>query len=156
MRERCWSSRPKRPTHIGTEHLLIALLRHGTEALGDLTVARVREEIERQLGEFVRGRVVPVDVAQADELIATRRVSLPPEIRELCERIALLRRQKEVAVDASEFDAAGRIRTAEKALMRRRAAAVETWAAELDVLALVEEIEALRTEVDRLRGLIGS
>jgi len=95
-------------------------------------------------------------VARADELIATRRVSLPPEIRELCERIALLRRQKEVAVDASEFDAAGRIRTAEKALMRRRAAAVETWAAELDVLALVEEVEALWTEVDRLRGLIGS
>jgi len=43
--------------HIGTEHLLIALLRHGTEALGDLTVARVREEIERQLGEFVRGEL---------------------------------------------------------------------------------------------------
>lgn len=69
------------------------------------------------------------------------RVKVPGQIRELDARIVEVRHQKEDAVDAQEFDL---VRTIRKQL-------VAEWTAGMDVVALAEEVEALRAEVDQLR-----
>jgi hypothetical protein len=139
--------------HVDTGHLLLGLLAHDPDALAEsgVTEQQVRAETARLLAEFLRGRPANVDAGKADELIAAPRVSVPADIRALDEKIADTRRAKEAAIDAEEFETAGRIRDHEKQLLSQRAERVRDWAAGIDVLALAEEVEALRAEVDRLR-----
>jgi hypothetical protein len=139
--------------HVHTGHLLITLVSHGSAPVVErgLTVERVQAETARQLAEFLYGRPAAMDAALADELIAVPRASVPADIRALDARIAELRQLKEAAVDSAEFDVAARVRDQEKQLLRQRAQRVQDWAAGVDVLALAEEVEALRAEVDRLR-----
>jgi hypothetical protein len=82
--------------YFDTAHLLIGLLQHGIPELVDqgVTVDRARSEIQRHLREFLSGRASPVDPADADELIGTPRVRIPPDIRDLTARIADARRER--------------------------------------------------------------
>lgn len=132
-----------------TGQLLLALVRID-DVLG-LTEERVRAETERQLAEFMSGRTAGFDPSSADELIAVPRVRVPTRVRELDVRIEEVRQQKETAIEAQEFERAAEIRAQEKELRRERAERVAEWSAGVDVVALAEEVEALRAEVDRLR-----
>lgn len=134
-----------------TGHLLLGLLRHGVAVRG-VTVAAAEAEIGRQMAAFLSGRATPADPATADELIGKPRVRVPDDIRELGRRIDDLRREKERAVDAEEFDRAGQVREQEKELLADRRRRVAAWAADVDLLAVVKEVEALRAEVDNLRN----
>ncbi|MEV6826263.1 UvrB/UvrC motif-containing protein [Amycolatopsis sp. NPDC051102] len=76
----------------------------------------------------------------------------PPDIRKLNKLIARYRELKEAAVDAGHYEQATALRTREKAAMHRRAELLTEWAAEAELVAMVEEIESLRATVRRLRG----
>jgi ATP-dependent Clp protease ATP-binding subunit ClpA len=138
---------------VSTEHILFGLLRHGVEALAaqGLTLDDVVAETDRQMAEFQRGRPALLDPAMADELIAVPRVTVPAEVRAFDERLADVRRRKEALVDAEDFPAAAAARDEEKALAAQRAALVKGWADSVDLVAVVEELEALREAVDRMR-----
>lgn len=137
--------------YYDTGHLLLASLRHGVPEL-TITADEARAEITRCRAEVLSGRVPPIDPDEADMLIGEPRARVPADIRELSRRIEALRREKEAAVDAEEFDRAGDIRGREKELLAARERLVAAWSPHVDVLAVVEEVEVLRAEVDQLRN----
>ena len=140
--------------HLGTAHLLLGLLRHGTPELSarGVTVDVARAEIGRQMTEFLSGRVPPMDPIRADELISSPRERLPDDIRELIARIENLRGEKEEAIDAKDYPRAEHAVEELKDAYRRKAQRVAEWAPKVDVASVVAEVELLRAEVDRLRN----
>ncbi|MFD1146987.1 Clp protease N-terminal domain-containing protein [Saccharothrix hoggarensis] len=73
--------------------------------------------------------------------------AVPAEIREITDRVVEARRRKEAAIEAQDWERAAAERDVEKDLLAARAERVRELAGTLDVLALVEELEALRTGV---------
>ncbi len=81
-------------------------------------------------------------IDEAGSRMRIRRMTAPPDLREFDERIADVRREKESAIDAQDFEKAARLRDSEKNLLNDKAAREKEWkAGELDVLAEVTEEE---------------
>ncbi len=85
-----------------------------------------------------------------------QRVGTGPEIAELDQQIAQLRRDKEAAAGTEDYESAAALRDRERQLLAERSARQDEWAtAQLDLPAMTREIRRLSDEVDRLRGLLG-
>jgi len=81
-------------------------------------------------------------IDEAGSRMRIRRMTAPPDLREFDERIAEVRRDKESAIDAQDFEKAARLRDSEKNLLADKATREKEWkAGELDVLAEVTEEE---------------
>ncbi len=81
-------------------------------------------------------------IDEAGSRMRIRRMTAPPDLREFDERIADVRRDKESAIDAQDFEKAARLRDSEKTLLGEKATREKEWkAGELDVLAVVNEEE---------------
>ena len=81
-------------------------------------------------------------IDEAGSRMRIRRMTAPPDLREFDERIANVRRDKESAIDAQDFEKAARLRDSEKTLLGEKANREKEWkAGELDVLAEVTEEE---------------
>jgi ATP-dependent Clp protease ATP-binding subunit ClpA len=73
------------------------------------------------------------------------RVGTGPDLRDLDEEIAQLRREKESAIDAQDFEHAAVLRDREKELLTEKAARRDAWAtAHMDLPSLSDEVERLR------------
>ncbi len=142
--------------HFGTAHLLLGLLRHGVPELSAVTVDMARAEIGRQMAEFLSGRVPPMNPARADDLIIPPRVRLPDDLREVIARTRELWREKELAIDAGDYARAQRVRDELGDALRVEKELVAKWRPTVDVVSVVEEVEVLRAEVDRLRAQLDS
>ena len=165
--------------YIGTEHILLALLRDGDGVAAQVLVAqgadltKVRQQVIQLLHGYQakepRGRVKSMaDISRSMETIMERlarielRLSIgagaqPEALRQYNLRIARVRRQKESAIDAMNFAEAAGLRTEEKHLVRQRDAEEDRWLSESqERLAAAEpsEPDALRAEIARLRGLL--
>ena len=69
-----------------------------------------------------------------------RRMTAPPDLREFDERIADVRREKESAIDAQDFEKAASLRDKEKTLLGEKAKREQEWkAGDLDVVAEVDD-----------------
>jgi ATP-dependent Clp protease ATP-binding subunit ClpC len=69
-----------------------------------------------------------------------RRMTAPPDLREFDERIAEVRREKESAIDAQDFEKAASLRDREKTLLGEKAKREQEWkAGDLDVVAEVDD-----------------
>jgi ATP-dependent Clp protease ATP-binding subunit ClpC len=69
----------------------------------------------------------------------------PPDLRDTDREIAQVRREKESAIDAQEFETAAVLRDREKQLLHDRASRQEEWAASYaDLPSLTDEVERLR------------
>jgi len=81
-------------------------------------------------------------IDEAGSRMRIRRMTAPPEVREMDEKLAETRRLKESAVDAQDFEEAGRLKKEEAGLMAEREQREKQWkSGELDVLAEVDEEE---------------
>jgi hypothetical protein len=80
------------------------------------------------------------------------RLALPSETDEFRHQLAAVRASKEAAIDAQDYEAAAAIRDDEKRLLKQRRELFTIWAADIEVAALVEEIEQLYQQVDRLEA----
>jgi ATP-dependent Clp protease ATP-binding subunit ClpC len=81
-------------------------------------------------------------IDEAGSRMRIRRMTAPPDLREFDERIADVRRDKESAIDAQDFEKAARLRDNEKNLLAEKATREKEWkAGEMDVLAEVTEEE---------------
>jgi ATP-dependent Clp protease ATP-binding subunit ClpA len=167
--------------YIGTEHILLGLIREGDgvacHVLTDLGVGhdRVRELVIERAGE--RGPeaearpggpgrfsvtlgpgALPAIEERLDRI--ERRLGIepptrPPELRRLDEKLAEVRRDKEAAIDAQNFEPAAALRDEEKRLLAERAAAEKaSRASEASVTPLLEELAAARAEIARLLALL--
>ncbi|MFC7407108.1 ATP-dependent Clp protease ATP-binding subunit [Georgenia alba] len=79
-------------------------------------------------------------IDEAGARLRIRRMTAPPELRELDERIAEVRREKESAIDDQDFERAARLRDDEKNLGERRIEREKAWkSGDLDAVSEVDE-----------------
>ena len=159
--------------YIGTEHILLGLLREGDGVAAQVLVRlgadlnRVRQQVIRLLhghpaevsGPDVQIRLEVVEQQLTDierQLTGIeRRVGIRPDTSDLDEQIAAARTEKEAAVDAQDFEQAVSRREREKQLLAAKAARQEQWTAADPALPdLAERSRQLTEEVERLRALL--
>ena len=160
---------------IGTEHLLLGVLREGDGVAAQVLVRlgadldQVRQQVielvsdlRPQSGRRPPREVVPVmwtntrlDVFGGRLAAVEQRVGIGPDTSDLDEQIAQVRREKESAVDARDYEQAAQRRNREKELLGSKAARQEQWAAGHPALPdLAERVQQLTDEVERLRALL--
>ncbi len=93
---------------------------------------------------YVSDRFLPdkaIDlIDEAGSRLRIRRMTAPPELREFDRKIADVRRDKESAIDAQDYEQAARMRDEEKKLVTAKAEREASWkAGDLDVVAEVDE-----------------
>ena len=93
---------------------------------------------------YVNDRYLPdkaIDlVDEAGARLRIRRMTAPPELREIDERIAEVKREKESAIDAQDFERAAALRDDERRLGSERAAKEQAWKnGDLDQVTEVDE-----------------
>jgi ATP-dependent Clp protease ATP-binding subunit ClpC len=155
--------------YVGTEHILLGLIREdesvATRMLDGLCVDpnRIRQEVirlvsARQIREEPRpgragGRGKRRQLSELrDQLdsvtwrlsVLEQRVGTAPDLAELDREIAQIRRDKEIAIDAQDFENAAVLRDREQRLVDGKAARLQEWAA----------LPSLSDEVERLRDLL--
>ena len=167
--------------YIGTEHILLGLLREGDGVAAQVLVRlgadldRVREQVLQLLagyqGPDVEGAVsqpggrasagLPGDaLARFDALdrrlaALERWVGMRPDLQDLEQEIAQVRRDKEAAVDRQDFQAATALRGKEKQLLADRAdREKERAGSAAGRRTVARELDRLTTELERLRAAL--
>ena len=140
--------------YIGTEHILLGLIREGEGVAAQVLVklgadlARVRQQVIQVLGGYAGGE----DVGARMRLV---RMTVPDDLREAEEQLAQVRREKESAIQAQDFERAATLRDQETQLLPRLAEREREWTAGVDLAAVIQENHKLHSEVERLRELLG-
>jgi Clp amino terminal domain, pathogenicity island component/UvrB/uvrC motif len=164
--------------YIGTEHILLGLIREGDGVAAQVLVKlgadlnRVRQQViillhgyqgkepspsETAAGEHTLPSEVQarLDVVEGRLAALEQQVNIGPDTSDLDEQIAEVRREKESAVDARDFEQAAEWRNREKELLASKAARQEQWAAGHPALPdLAERVQQLADEIERLRVLL--
>jgi ATP-dependent Clp protease ATP-binding subunit ClpC len=79
-------------------------------------------------------------IDEAGARMRIRRMTAPPDLRDFDERIGEVRREKESAIDAQDFEKAAALRDKEKTLQGDKAKREQEWrAGDLDVVAEVDD-----------------
>jgi ATP-dependent Clp protease ATP-binding subunit ClpA len=167
--------------YIGTEHLLLGLVREGEGVAAQVLVklgadlAGVRQQVvhllhgpagsvvlgqSRRRGKRARARLVDDALARIDALdrrlaAIERWAGLRPDLADLDEEMAQVRREKESAIDAQDFETAAALRDKEKDLLTSKAGREREWTADAaDRLSLAGEIGRVNAELERLRAVL--
>ncbi|WP_068202703.1 ATP-dependent Clp protease ATP-binding subunit [Isoptericola dokdonensis] len=106
---------------------------------------------------YINDRYLPdkaIDlIDEAGARLRIRRMTAPPELKELDEEIAEARREKESAIDEQDFEKAAGLRDTEKRLTQQRADKEKAWkSGDLDTVAevddeLIAEVLAMSTGI---------
>src|SRR6266436_6416779 len=93
---------------------------------------------------YINDRFLPdkaIDlIDEAGARMRIRRMTAPPDLRDFDERIAQVRRDKESAIDAQDFERAAQLRDREKQLLGQKSQREKEWkAGDLDVVSEVED-----------------
>jgi ATP-dependent Clp protease ATP-binding subunit ClpC len=137
--------------YIGTEHILLGLVREG-EGVAAQVLVRLGGDLPRvrqQVIGLLSGSAGGAEAAGGMRPVA---MTVPEDLREAGERLAEVRRQKEAAILAQDFDRATALRDAEEELLAGLAAREREWTAGVDLAAVVQEVQRLHDEVQRLHG----
>jgi ATP-dependent Clp protease ATP-binding subunit ClpC len=79
-------------------------------------------------------------IDEAGARMRIRRMTAPPDLRDFDERIAQVRRDKEGAIDAQDFERAAQLRDKEKQLLGQKSQREKEWkAGDLDVVSEVDD-----------------
>ncbi len=167
--------------YLGTEHLLLGLVREGEGVAAQVLVklgadlAGVRQQVvhllhgpagsvvagqRRRRGKRARDRLMNDALARVDALdrrlaAIERWAGLRPDLAGLDEEIAQVRREKEAAIDAQDFETAAALRDKEKDLLATRASREREWTADAaGRLSLAGEIGRVNAELERLRAVL--
>jgi ATP-dependent Clp protease ATP-binding subunit ClpC len=164
--------------YIGTEHILLGLIREGDGVAAQVLVRlgadlnRVREQVIQLLhGHQAEESVSDPFVARELRLLPAvktrleaveqrltaieQRVGIVPDTSDLDEQIEIVRTEKEAAVDAHDYSQAASLRNREKELLASKAARQEQWVAGHPASAdLAERCQQLADEIERLRAAL--
>ena len=93
---------------------------------------------------YINDRFLPdkaIDlIDEAGARLRIRRMTAPPELREIDERIAVVKQEKESAIDDQDFERAAALRDDERRLTEQRSAKEKAWkSGDLDQVAEVDE-----------------
>jgi ATP-dependent Clp protease ATP-binding subunit ClpA len=167
--------------YIGTEHILLGLLREGDGVAAQVLV-RLGADLNRVLRQVIqllhgyqgqdagsegshlgeRARAVLPDDALAwfdaldRRLTALERwVSMQPDLEDLDQEIAQVRREKAAAIERQDFEDSALLRDKEKQLLADRADREKEWAGSAAGRKTVAgELDRLNTELERLRATL--
>src|SRR6187551_1609580 len=79
-------------------------------------------------------------IDEAGSRMRIRRMTAPPDVREIDEKIAEVRLQKESAIDAQDFERAANLRDQEGTLRQERVRREQSWrSTEMDILSEIDE-----------------
>ena len=143
--------------YIGTEHILLGLLREGEGVAAQVLVklgadlSRVRQQVIQLLAGYAGGQEIAEQAGARTRLV---RMTVPDDLREAEEQLAQVRRDKEAAIDAEDFERAAGLRDQERELLARRVERERAWTAGVDLAAVIQENQRLHREVERLRQLL--
>ena len=164
--------------YIGTEHILLGLIREGDGVAAQVLVQRgaaldrVRQQVTHllfghQAEEAVAARSaerelrllpgVQARMREIEQRLAAieQRVGTGPDTSDLDEQIEVVRTGIEAAVEALELALAASLRDRQRELLAGKAARQEQWAAGHPALPdLAERYQQLAGEVERLRALL--
>jgi ATP-dependent Clp protease ATP-binding subunit ClpC len=157
--------------YIGTEHILLGLIREGSGVAAQVLVKlgadlnRARQQVVQLLhgyqGEDVTGEGLPLSddpsarVDSLDRRLAAieRWVGLRPDLDDLDQEIARVRRDKEAAIDRQDFESSASLRDQEKQLLAARVRQEKEWTeAAAGRMPLAQELGRVKAELDRLRA----
>jgi ATP-dependent Clp protease ATP-binding subunit ClpA len=137
--------------YIGTEHILLGLIREGQGVAAQVLVklgadfSRVRQQVIQLLSGSAGGS----EVAAETRLM---QMTVPEDLREAEEQLVEVRRHKVAAIEAQDFDRAAALRDQELRLLERLAEREGEWRAGVDVAEVVQENRRLYGEVQRLHA----
>jgi ATP-dependent Clp protease ATP-binding subunit ClpA len=163
--------------YIGTEHILLGLLREGEGVAAQVLVKmgadlnRVRQKVIELLhghsgerppsGRGVRARsggarsggdILDLLDALDQRLEAIERwVGMQPDLRDLDVEIARVRREKEAAIEAQDFQTAAALRDEERELVAGKDAPEQK---QVTGPSLADETRRLRAELERLHAIL--
>jgi ATP-dependent Clp protease ATP-binding subunit ClpA len=164
--------------YIGTEHILLGLIREGEGVAAQVLVRlgadlnRVRQQVIELLhgyqaqepaaaGAGPRERGLAADILTRINAIESRlselefRVGTGPDVRGLDTEIAQARRDTEAAVARQDFEAGKSLRDKEQQLMAEEESRWREWAAaHPDAPSLAEKVGQLSEEIEELRSLL--
>jgi len=157
--------------YIGTEHILLGLIREGSGVAAQVLVKlgadlnRARQQVVQLLhgyqGDDVTGEGLPLSddppsrVDSLDRRLAAieRWVGLRPDLDDLDQEIARVRRDKEAAIDRQDFESSAALRDQEKQLLAARVRQEKEWTeAAAGRMSLAQELGRVKAELDRLRA----
>jgi ATP-dependent Clp protease ATP-binding subunit ClpC len=167
--------------YIGTEHLLLGLIREG-DGVAAQTLAKlgvdlhgVRLKVVELLhghagsgmlserprqGKRARERLFDDALVRIDSLdrrlmAIERWVGMRPDMDDLDQRIAQVRRDKESAIDAQDFEAAAVLRDKERQLLAARTSREEEWKeSDAGRVSVAAEFSRVHGELERLRAVL--
>jgi Clp amino terminal domain, pathogenicity island component/UvrB/uvrC motif len=164
--------------YIGTEHILLGLIREGDGVAAQVLVKlgadlnRVRQQVIHLLhGRLARepgpGRSGPPELRlhpavqarlqEVEHRLAAmeERVGTGPDTSDLDEQIDRVRSERRDAADVQEYEQAASLRDREKGLLAAKAARQEQWAdGHLALPDLAERCQQLADEIEGLRVLL--
>ena len=159
--------------YIGTEHILLGLIREGSGVAAQVLVKlgadlnRARQQVVQLLhgraGEDLIGEGSPLPddaLTQVDSLdrrlaAIERWVGLRPDLDDLDQEIARVRREKEAAIDRQDFEVSAALRDQEMQLLAARAAQEKEWTeAAAGRMPLAQELGRVKAELERLRAVL--
>ena len=154
-------------SYIGTEHILLGLIREGDGVAAQVLV-RLGADLNRLRLQVIQlhgyqgedepgsiplaqgpGLLSRIDAIERRLSILEQRVGTGPGLRELDQEIAQVRRDKQAAVEAQDFENTAALGDRERQLQDDRTARQREWAA---LPSLSDEIERLR-ELLRQHGI---
>ena len=133
--------------YIGTEHILLGLIREGDGVacvvLDDLGVSlsQVRQAVVRR-------------AAMRDPRLGIEPHARSPGLRYLDEQITTVRRDKQAAIKAQNFDRAVELRDKEEQFLAELNAAEKEQPSGTPIPPVLEELAAARAEIERLTALL--
>jgi ATP-dependent Clp protease ATP-binding subunit ClpA len=132
--------------YIGTEHLLLALLREGEGVAAQVLTrlglghARVRERV---LG-LLAGECEQKDL----------QAQLAADLADAAEQLTRVRQQKEAALDAGDVEGAAALRDRERQLLADKLRLEQQLTADVGGQAVIAENQRLHREINRLHDLL--
>ena len=164
--------------YIGTEHILLGLIREGEGVAAQVLVklGADLDRVQQQVIQLLRGRrgekphgpapaprergLAPEIAARLDAIdlrlsAVEQRAGTGPDAGELDQQIEQAQRDRHAAVAAQEYERAASLRDREKDLLAQKASRQQEWAAtHPDLPSLAEQFRQLSDEVERLHALL--
>jgi ATP-dependent Clp protease ATP-binding subunit ClpC len=113
---------------------------HHRVTITDPALVQAAQLADRYISDrFLPDKAIDL-IDEAGARLRIRRMTAPPDLREFDEKIANVRREKESAIDAQDFERAASLRDDEKKLINAKSEREKQWkAGDMDVVAEVDE-----------------
>jgi ATP-dependent Clp protease ATP-binding subunit ClpC len=156
-------------SYIGTEHILLGLIREGDGVAAQALVKLGADlnQVRQQVIQLLHGPGKRANPPLPDDALARidaldrrlaaieRWAGMRPDLGELDQEIVQVCREKEAAIDRQDFEAAAVTRDKEKQLLAVRAAREKEWTqAAAGGPSLASELSRVNAELDRLRVVL--